>query len=141
MNALTAEGAVVKIIAPLMGNIKGDKGTAIKVDQSFLIAASVLFDAVYVPGGAKSVATLKEIADAVHFINEAYKHCKAIAADGEGVQLLEQSYIGNKYGADNFSGKDLAADGVIIDKAPKDFIKAIAQHRFWEREQLHKVPA
>ena len=141
MKALTAEGAVVKLIAPYMGYIKGDKGTAIKVDQSFLITASVLFDAVYVPGGAKSVATLKEIADAVHFINEAYKHCKAIAADGEGVQLLEQSYISNKYNADNFSGNDLVADGVMINKTSKDFIKAIAQHRFWEREQLHKVPA
>ncbi len=106
------------------------------------MAASVLFDAVYVPGGAKSVATLKEIADAIHFINEAYKHCKAIAADDEGVQLLEQSSIRNKFIGDNFTSKNLAIDGVIINSnTSKDFIKAIAQHRFWEREELHKVPA
>ena len=139
-NALVAEGAVTKIIAPYMGYIKGDMGTGIKVDQSFLMAASVLFDAVYVPGGEKSAATLIEIADAVHFVDEAFKHCKAIAADNEGMELLKVSSIGRKKSADP-SGTDLSVDGVIINKSPKDFIKAIAQHRFWEREILHKVPA
>ncbi|CAN5229467.1 hypothetical protein BH11BAC6_BH11BAC6_16650 [soil metagenome] len=36
-------------------------------------------------------------------------------------------------------------EGVVIgnnaDKLAKQFIKAIAQHRFWEREKPRKVPA
>lgn len=31
--------------------------------------------------------------------------------------------------------------GVIMGKTPKDFIHAIAQHRFWERQKKDKVPA
>lgn len=42
---------------------------------------AALYDAVYVPDGTNSVATLVAELDAIHFLNEAYKHCKAIAAD------------------------------------------------------------
>jgi catalase len=63
------------------------------VDKTFLTSASVLFDAIYVPGGAESVETLKMQGDAVHFINEAFKHCKPIVAIAEGVELLKTSDI------------------------------------------------
>ena len=130
-NALEVEGATTKIIAPKLGTIKGAARKEIKVDQSFLNTSSVLFDAVYIPSGAKSATALIAEPDAIHFVNEAYKHCKAIAANGDGVTLLNKSYAANK-------PKDA---GLIIDKPAKDFVKAIAQHRFWEREKERKVPA
>ena len=130
-NALEVEGAKTKIIAPKLGTIKGATGKEIKVDMSFQNTASVLFDAVYIPSGAKSAAALINEPDAIHFVNEAFKHCKAVAANGDGVELLNQSHAANKT-------KDA---GLIIDKPAKDFINAIAQHRFWEREQERKVPA
>ena len=130
-NALEVEGAKTKIIAPKLGTIKGATGKEIKVDMSFQNTASVLFDAVYIPSGAKSAAALINEPDAIHFVNEAFKHCKAVAANGNGVDLLNQSHAANKT-------KDA---GLIIDKPAKDFINAIAQHRFWEREQERKVPA
>lgn len=133
--ALTAESAMVKLVAPKLGLIKGTGGGVLKADQTFLTAASVLFDAVYVPGGAKSVAALLDEQDPVHFVNEAYKHCKAIAIDNEAIDLLNATYIGKSIIKEN--GKA----GVIINGSPKDFIKAIAQHRFWEREKKDKVPA
>ena len=139
--ALEAEGAMAKIIAPRLGSIRSTGGTAIKVDHSFLTSASVLFDAVYVPDGAESVATLKDDADAIHFVNEAYKHCKPIAAEGEGVALIKASYWGSKLLADDTPEQNLPAKGVIINGTSQDFIKAIAQHRFWERENRDKVPA
>ncbi len=130
-NALEAEGALTKIITHKLGSIKGATGKEIKVDQSFLNTSSVLFDAVYIPSGAKSASSLIAESDAIDFVNEAYKHCKAIAANGDGVDLLNQSYAANK----------LSDAGLIIDKSVKDFIKAIAQHRFWEREKVREVPA
>ncbi|MDB5226456.1 MAG: catalase [Bacteroidota bacterium] len=138
-SSLLAEGAQVKIIAPHLGAIKSSKGKAIKVDQSFLTAASVLFDAVFIPSGNKSVQALLAEADAIHFINEAYKHCKAVGAEGEGIELLHASYIGDAKDKGNSKYKTLP--GVVVDKSPKDFIKAIAQHRFWEREKMPQVPA
>jgi catalase len=137
-SALAAEGAKTKIIAPKLGYIKSATGKEIKVDQSFLTAASVLFDAVYVPGGAKSSASLKENAQALQFVYEAYKHGKAISMDDESAGLLKVFYPGNKMLSDTLQETDLAAKGIIVNvhakgATSKDFIKAIAQHRFWDR--------
>jgi catalase len=137
--ALETQGAMVKIIAPALGIIKSTSGKSIVVDETFQIAASVIFDAVFIPAGAKSASALIEEPDAMHFINEAYKHCKAICADGEGADVIEATYIGQNPNED-------IEEGVITGennpgKLSKDFIKAIAKHRFWEREIARKVPA
>ncbi|MCC8426321.1 catalase [Mucilaginibacter sp. UR6-11] len=123
---LEAEGAQIKLIAPHGGFIKDSKGSDIKVDMSFLTAASVLFDAVYVPAGSTGLNTN---VNAIHFVNEAYLHCKAVATDNDA--FLKETYVAKK----------MNTPGVIVGKAPKDFINAIAQHRFWEREKNDKVPA
>ncbi len=139
--ALEAAGAKTKIVSPHLGFIAAVNGKQIKVDQSLLTSASVLFDAVYVADGAKSAALLQGEPDAVHFVNEAYKHCKAIAAHGAGAKLIERSAVGGKLHGEGNSGEKITEAGVIIDGSPDEFIKAIAQHRFWERENPGKVPA
>ncbi len=146
-NALTSRGAIVAVVAPHGGAIKGSKGGSISVDHSILNAASVLFDAVYIPGGAASVAAFKGDAKSVHFVNEMYKHCKAIAATGEGAQLVSASSIKMPDGAKEKKAPGDPALIVAKDSAAKDvsakFIKAIAQHRNWDREKIAKaqVPA
>jgi len=124
-----------------LGNITSAEGTSIKVDQSFLIASSVLFDAVYVPDGKRSIEILKEEPDAIHFINEAYKHCKAIAADGKGTDLLYLTAAGIKILSENKNEETHVAYGVLLNRSSNEFIKAIANHRFWDREKTGKVPA
>ena len=92
------------------------------------------------PAGGKRLSSLKENAHAIRFIYEVFKHCKAIAADDEGAGLLKASYPGNKMLSDTLKETDLAAKGIIVNvhakgatSKAKDFIKAIAQHRFWNR--------
>jgi catalase len=46
-----------------------------------------------VPGGADSVAALSQSGDALHFIAEAYKHAKPVAASGEGRDLIERAGV------------------------------------------------
>lgn len=133
-SAIQAEGGEVKLIATHLGSIKSAKNKDVKVDQSFLTAASVLFDAVYIPSGEKSITALSAEADAIHFINEAYKHCKAIGTEAAGKELLKLTYASKKESKNELPG-------VIEDKSVKEFIKAVAQHRFWERENMGKVPA
>jgi catalase len=132
--ALESAGAMTKIVATHDGHIKDDTGKTIKVDFTFLTTASVLFDAVYVPGGGKSVEALAAEADAIHFVEEAFRHCKAIAANEEGVQLIELSKIPLK-------AKSEVLNGVLLNETAKDFEEAIKQHRFWEREKPGKIPA
>lgn len=143
--ALTEAGAEGLIVSKFLGTIKSTTGEMLKVDQTFLTSASVMFDAVYVAGGTQSIATLKENGDAIHFINEAFRHCKAIAATGEGVELLKESSLPGI----TLSERSLQDDqGVISAKMPssvsavaKSFVEAIAQHRFWSRTIQQKVPA
>jgi len=77
--------------------------------------------------------------DALHFIDEAYKHCKAIAAEAEGEDLLNKTAAGIKM--KDKKDENHLSKGVLINRNPKAFINAIAQHRFWEREKPGKVPA
>ncbi|PQA59723.1 catalase [Siphonobacter curvatus] len=141
---LEAEGAVVEVIAPRLNFILSADNTEIPVDHSFLTAASVLYDAVYVPGGTNSVAAVEAEADAVHFLNEAFKHCKPIAAHASALQVLESTYFAKKLPAD-FSEDTVLREGLVVsdDSATLAdlFTKAIAQHRFWEREKPRKIPA
>lgn len=130
--ALEKENAVVKIVAPHGGTITCDTDLEHKVDASIMTTESVLFDAVYVPGGKKSVDGLLKKSKFVKFINEAYKHCKAIAVDNEGELVLNNSAISEP--------KDDKA--IFINGKPKDFIAAIAKHRNWDRmENAAKIPA
>jgi catalase len=134
--SLTEEGAMVKIIASRHGSIKTAGGAEIKVDETWLTTSSVLFDAVYIPGGKTSIDALAEEMDAIHFVNEAFKHCKAIAGVGEGVEFIKSQ---------TYAGKDETDKAVIFGGTAKEtakpFVAAIAQHRNWERETAHKVPA
>ena len=138
---LMAAGASCLTVAPRLGTLAGSGGTPLKADFSFLTGSSVLFDAVYVPGGVASVETLKLQPEAVVFLDEAYKHCKSIAAAEAGVDLLALSDAGADHvQTENRSGELAVKRGVIvgrdvpIDRLATEFISAIAMHRHWERE-------
>jgi catalase len=141
--ALLAEGALVDVIAP-RGVFITDGNVEMQADKILLTVASVLYDAVYVPGGTNSVATLAAEADAVHFLNEAYKHCKPIAAAADAVQVLEATYFFKQLPEDNAT-ETVMQEGVVVGGSAtslaQQFISAMTQHRFWEREKPRKVPA
>ncbi len=130
--ALMAEGAMVKLVAPHLGMLKPDSGDAMKIDGSFQTEASVLYDAVYVPGGQKSVNALKDEPDAVRFVREAFMHCKPLAASGEGIDLLKAT---DQMGAPGLLDSEGVVMGQDTDQVAKEFIAAIGKHRFWSREK------
>jgi len=124
--ALEKEGAMVKLVAPHGGSITADDESAHKVDAAIATTESVLFDAIYIPGGKKSVEKLLDTPKFLKFVNETFKYCKAIAVSDEGEQLIDASYVKDHK-------KDMA---VHINKKPDAFIKSIAQHRNWERRDV-----
>jgi len=133
--ALISEGALVKVVSTRVGMIKSIEGNEVNADFSFLTTASVLFDAVYIPGGSVSIDMLTTEADAYHFIDEAFRHCKAIAASGEGINFVSNTYAGK---AKNDEAVILEND---VNNVVKSFISAVAKHRNWERETLRRIPA
>ena len=137
--ALTDAGAQAKFVAPRLGLLKSAKGAEVKADFSLLTASSVMFDAVYIPGG-DSVKALQQHVEALEFLQETYKHCKTIAATGAGAELIRA--CGSTNGAKDTERKEAVGDeGVIIagddqvGKIAGEFIRAIAQHRHWSREK------
>ena len=126
--ALLAAGAQVKVLAPRLGAL-GRNGTAIAADKTIVTTPSVVFDAVYVPGGARSIETLAQSGDALHFVAEAYKHAKPIAASGEGAHLLQQAGV-------------VEGPGVLIEDASAlvtQFVEALGSHRILAREAAAQV--
>lgn len=142
--ALTTAGALCEVIAPKLGYVTGTNGDNIYADKCLLTTASVFYDAVYVPGGVASTGTLEADPDAIHFLNEAFKHCKAIAADADALQVLKSTYFFRKLPEDN-SDDTVLSEGIVIGDdcrvLSEQFIEAIKQHRFWNREQARKIPA
>jgi catalase len=145
-DALQRDGAAAKIVAPTLGELETDGGEALPIDESLLTTSSVLFDAVYVPGGTPSVASLIQDRDALDFVTEAYRHCKPIAATSEGLDLLRAcTGVLPEARGRRGNGDEASADGVIVSKDPADaslireFTRAIAQHRFWNRSRKNRL--
>lgn len=129
--ALKKEGAKGCVIAPHLGSVTTDTDGALAAEFSFLTASSVLFDAVYLPHGL-GLNALAENDDALEYLNDAYKHCKVIGADGEASQIISSA---------PFAGKITNEDtGVIVTSEvaspafAQEFITAMTMHRFWMRE-------
>src|SRR5690349_138266 len=91
--ALLTAGAQAMTVAPHLGVLTGQEGEVVKADFSLLTASSVLFDAVYVPGGEASIQSLMQENESTNFVLEAYRHCKTIGAAGAGVELLRAAGV------------------------------------------------
>jgi catalase len=132
---LTEEGAVPRYIGPRLGtlNTEGDDDT-IEVEVTLETMASVLFDAVAIPGGKAAVKILGNVGQAMEFIKEQYRHAKPILALGAGADLVENAGIpallpSGKKDPGLLIGKDATAADLL-----SQFVKAIARHRHHERE-------
>jgi catalase len=130
-SALISESAKGFVVAPYQGKVATLQGGELPVDFSFLTSSSVLFDAVYIPGG-EGLNELSQDADVMDFLNDAYRHCKIIGAQGQGIELLSGTAFATMI--------DSGDQGIIVeehieDNGYKAFIAAMASHRFWAREQ------
>ena len=145
--AIEKAGAQCKVVGPQLGTVASMSKRQLDVDATFVNMPSVMFDAVLVPAGAQGAEALSRNGDAVHFVLEAYKHCKAICTVGEGVKLLATLGI-------EPDAKSVPA-GVVVAETPvtnlgdtaaatqiaQDFVAAIAKHRHWDRTNVDAVPA
>ncbi|WP_375090801.1 catalase [Peribacillus sp. RS7] len=126
LESFKSTGITAEIISNNRGVITSSKGQQVEVNQTFLTADSVLFDAVYVAGGQESVDTLKASKEPIYFVDEAYNHFKAIGAGKEGAEILTKAGIGS-----------IEPAGGIVAVSEKNgvaaFIEAIAKHRHWTR--------
>jgi catalase len=131
---LEAEGAEGMVIAPSMAPVKAANGQTVTPDAMLNGQPSVTLDSVIVVGGAESVRTLSQSGQGRYYVQEAYKHLKAIAAIGEGKELLSAANVPSQ--------EDGIFLGVSVDDVFTPFTQAMGQHRVWSRDaRANDMPA
>jgi catalase len=143
--ALKDEGAMAELVSKKLGMVASADGEEVEVKKNFRTTSSIMYDALYIPGGTASVDALAQEGAALHFVNETYKHCKTIGATGEGVRLLEAAALPDVTLSDggiaDSHGVITLRDDASLDGFTAPFIAALAAHRHWNREQKERVPA
>lgn len=129
---LEGQGAVVQYIADSVAPVKSSDGQTYIPDHSLSSTSSVCFDALYICGGAQSAEGFVKPGNknmTVDFINEAFRHCKAIyfGSDTEVIKNLTDvaSIKHNDPGV--ISAKEADSNDL--------FVEAIANHRVWQFEK------
>ena len=148
--AMKSAGVTAEIVSKNLGLITSSDGKQLQADKNYLTTGSINYDAVYIPGGQKSVQQLMQQGDSVHFVNEAFKHAKAIGATNEAVDLLTLSQIQGVNTAEPGTQGQVSNElGVVTVRNAKDLaaftqalIASIAEHRHWGRiPKKDMVPA
>ena len=137
--ALLSRGAQARIVAPRLGYLKTDAGNMVKIHHSLLTVSSVLFDAIFVPGGEGSTAELRRHPAAYGFVAEAYSHAKPVAACGSSADFARNAV---RSAAPEDTGADEAfvlSEGGISTEGLDQFVAAISAHRNWDREKRLRV--
>jgi catalase len=120
IKTLLEHDVVPLLTAPVGGKLKSGRRTEI-VERSLLTARSIEYDAVIVaagtaPGDFRQTSLLQEV----------FRHCKPIAAWGDGRVVVEESGVGADSPGVQF--------GKSVDKGfVSEFIATLGLHRAWDR--------
>ncbi|GAA0477752.1 catalase [Streptomyces sp. NPDC046215] len=138
--ALADQGAVVEFIAPQDGTVTAADGTDTEVDRALPTVASVLYDAVLLPPGALDSGDPASDGAARRFVQDAYRHGKAIGALGSAVEVLAELLPAEVWETSGDSRPVTDRSIVTCGTANADFTaaftEAVAAHRDWSRPPL-----
>jgi len=157
--ALSSANALTFIVGPRRGKVlpAEEGGEGLVADHHWEGQRSTLFDAVFIPSGARHVQALSDNGRAVHWVEEAFGHCKAIGAIGEGVGFVQRAFrdIPDLKFASNFDSDEVVTsygvvtmgkygvasavvDALSLTPGAKGFVSnfgyQISKHRCYERE-------
>ncbi|NNM48103.1 catalase [Knoellia koreensis] len=123
--AFEAAKATVTIIAPKVGGVTLSDGKKLPADELLKGAPSVLFDAVAVVPSADGAVELAKDPAAKDFVNDAFNHYKFIGVGADALPLFEEAGV---------PVEGDPASPQLTAKSAKDFVKAVAALRYWDRD-------
>ena len=91
-SAIEGAGANLFVIAAHGGTIPGSDGKPVPVTKALFTTQSVEYDALVVAGGP-AAPSMGDDAEPANRLIEAFRHCKVLAAWGDGVQAIELAGI------------------------------------------------
>jgi catalase len=121
VKATAALGVTALVIAPVGGVLKAGRRN-VTVDRTLATARSIEFDAVVVAAGTTPTADIKLIV----LLQEAFRHCKALAAWGDGAAVLKVARIPTK-------GPGVAVADDVDNAFLANLAAALGLHRAWDR--------
>lgn len=124
--SVEAVGGVWEIIAPKIGGVTLDDGSAMAAKQKIDGGPSVLYDAVAILPSEAGAALLAGDAAAKDFASDAFAHCKFIGHNPEAKTLFVKARI----------PAELDGGFVAISSSNdvKSFVDQLSKLRFWDRE-------
>jgi len=127
--ALAAQGAVLRVVAPV-GGFLGEGAKAEIVERTLLTTRSVEYDAIVLAGGTGSLIEPRLTV----LLAEMFRHCKTLAAWGDGADALTAALV------------DTTAPGIVLGATADTtfttaLIKAVGLHRAWDRTTWLPTPA
>ncbi|MDY6997328.1 MAG: catalase [Actinomycetota bacterium] len=119
--AIEGANASVLVTAPFGGVLESGRHSAV-IERTLLTARSVEYDALVVAAGTRPTDDIK----LVLLLQEAFRHCKPMAAWGDGAEALAAA------------GIELDAPGVLVaEQVDEGFSEALTtmlgMHRVWDR--------
>jgi catalase len=125
-SALEAEGAMLKLVAPMVGGIEASDGTWLEADEKIDGGPAVLFDAVAIIPSREGAVMLAREATARDFVSDAFAHLKFIAYTEAATPLLEKAGV--------LADKDEGFVPLAAADDAKRFVQACRKLRLWSRE-------
>ncbi len=123
--AIDAAGAVMELVAPMVGGVVASDGTRIVAHHKIDGAPSVVFDAVAILVGDEGVLSLLKLPPARDFVTDAYAHYKFVGFTDPAAKLFARVGL-----------PDDLDDGFVPLKTARDaktFVTTLGQMRFWDR--------
>ena len=114
-------GATLHVIAPVGGVLAKGRRSEI-VERTLLTARSIEFDALVVAAGTSPANDIK----LVLLLQEAYRHCKAVGAWGDGAAILSAAGIPE-------DGPGVLVGTGVTKEYTAQLVSALGLHRAWER--------
>ncbi len=91
--ALLKEGAVPRLLSIRLGKLTGANSEELNVEATLEATPSVLYDAMIIADGEKSIKNLNKSAHILEFLRDQYRHCKPILILGEAEIFLQKANI------------------------------------------------
>jgi catalase len=123
LSQIKSEGAKAAIVTSKIHGERDAQGQLVPADMALRASPSVLFDAIVILAGQEGDKKLAADPNAIGFLMDAVRHCKAVAFAGIP-SLAKAAGVKEGPGVADITGKA----GV------KGFINAARTGRFWERE-------
>ena len=134
MKALTAAGAVTRLLGSRLGTVTSADDQAFEVDATMENSPAVLFDASVLPDGIDAVEALGKDGHSLEFLKDQYRHGKTILVLGASSKLLKKAGIFEVLPSGEPDPGLLVAMPTGYDSAAESFVAGIARHRHPERD-------